>query len=268
MPIAELNHQGIFFEDSGGSGPVLLLAHGFLMDGRMFEPQVEALAPEFRVIRWDARALGRTRWDGQPFSLHDSVADCIALLDHLGIERAVIGGLSQGGYCALRVALRHPERVRGLVLMSTSGRADGEPLRAAYRQVRDLWGTRGATENIIAMYAKAIIGDPRFYSPWLERWRQTPQEAFVAAMNNLIDRDDIGPRLGDIHCPALVLHGLDDTAIPATEGQALAEALPGPARFVPIPGAAHAPTLTHPELVNPPLAAFLRGLPSDARVSG
>jgi len=262
MPIAELNHQGLYFEDSGGSGPALILGHGFLMDGRMFDAQAEALAPEFRVIRWDARGLGRTRWDGQPFTLYDSAADCIALLDHLGIQRAVVGGLSQGGYCALRVALRYPERVRGLVLMSTSGRADGEEVRPAYRQVRDLWGTPGATENIVQMYAKAIIGDPRFHSPWLDLWRQTPRAHFVAAMNNLIERDDIEPRLGEIRCPALVIHGLADTALPASEGQALFDALPGRSRFVPIPGAAHAPTLTHSELLNPPLVEFLRTLVS------
>ena len=259
MPFAPVNQQELYYEDTGGSGPAVVLAHGFLMDGRMFEPQAEALAPEFRVIRWDARAQGRTRWDGRPFTLYDSVADCLALMDGLGLGRAVIGGLSQGGYCALRFALRHPERVRGLVLMSTSGRADGEPLRAGYRQVRDLWGSPGATENIVQMYSRAIIGDPRFYVPWLDRWRQTPRDAFVAAMNNLIDRDDIAPRLGDITCPALVLHGLEDSAIPAAEGQVLAEALGGPARFVPIPGAAHAPTLSHAELVLPPLLAFLRG---------
>ncbi len=260
MPLAELNNQGIYFEDSGGSGPAIILAHGFLMDCRMFDPQVQALAPEFRVIRWDARGFGRTRWDGKPFNLYDSAADCIALLDHLGIQQAVVGGMSQGGYCALRVALRYPERVRALVLMSTSGTLDNEEARAGYRQVRDLWGTAGATENIIQLYSGVILGDPRFYSPWLDRWRQTPRPHFVAATNNLIERDDIKDRLGEIRCPALVIHGLEDVALPATLGEFLHQTLPGSRRFVPVPGAAHAPNLTHPEVVNPPLLEFLRSL--------
>ncbi len=258
MPIAELNHQGLYFEDSGGSGPAVILAHGFLMDGRMFDAQVEALAPEFRVIRWDARGFGRTRWDGKPFSLYDSAADCIALLDHLGIRQAVIGGMSQGGYCALRIALRYPERVRALVLMSTSGTRDTEEGRAGYRQVSDLWGTPGATENIVQLYSGLILGDPRFFTPWLDRWRQTPREHFIAATHNLLDRDDIQPRLRDIPFPALVIHGLADAAIPPSEGEALHRTLPGSTRFVPVHGAAHAPSLTHPEVVNPPLLAFLR----------
>ena len=258
MPIVELNHQGLYFEDSGGSGPVLILGHGFLMDGRMFDPQVQALAPEFRVIRWDARGFGRTRWDGKPFNLWDSAADCIALLDHLGIQRAVIGGMSQGGYCALRVALRYPERVRALVLMSTRGTVDAKEVRAGYHQVRDLWGSPGATENIVQSLAGSILGDPRFYSPWLERWRQTPRENFVAAMNNLLEADDIQNRLAEIQCPAIVFHGLADIGIPPSEGEFLHKTLPGSKRFVTVPGAAHAPNLTHPAAVNPPLVEFLR----------
>jgi 3-oxoadipate enol-lactonase len=258
MPIAELNHQGIHFEDSGGSGPAVILGHGFLMDGRMFDAQAQALAPEFRVIRWDARGLGRTRWDGKPFNLYDSAADCIALLDHLGIQRAIVGGMSQGGYCALRVALRYPERVRALVLMSTRGTVDDEQTRAGYRQVRDLWATPGAAENIIQGLAGGIIGDERFYSPWLDRWRQVPKNHFVAAMNNLIDRDDIQPRLNEIRCPAIVFHGLADTGIPPSEGEYLHEALPDSKRYVAVPGAAHAANMTHPESVNPALVEFLR----------
>jgi 3-oxoadipate enol-lactonase len=258
MPLAELNGQGIYFEDSGGSGPAVILGHGFLMDGRMFDAQVQALAPEFRVIRWDARGFGRTRWDGEPFTLWDSAADCVALLDYLGIRQAVIGGMSQGGYCALRVALRYPERVRALVLMSTRGTLDEQDIRAGYQQVRELWGHPGAQENIIQNLAQAILGDSRFHAPWLERWRQVPAGHFAAAMNNLLHREDIHERLASIPFPAIVFHGLEDTGIPPSEGERLHRTLPGSKRFVPVPGAAHAANLTHPEVVNPPLLEFLR----------
>ncbi|WAM27833.1 alpha/beta fold hydrolase [Myxococcus sp. NMCA1] len=97
MPIAELNGQGIYFEDSGGNGRPIILGHGFLMDHRMFDAQVAALAPEFRVIRWDARGFGQTRWDGKPFTPWDSAADCVGLLDHLGSARSSTGTTSPGG---------------------------------------------------------------------------------------------------------------------------------------------------------------------------
>src|SRR5262245_30512675 len=110
MPFAQINGQRIHFEDSGGSGPPVILAHGFLMDQSMCDPQVKALKGEFRVIRWDERCFGQTEEDGRPFSYWDSAADCVGLLDHLGIERAIIGGMSQGGYLSLRAALAHPKR--------------------------------------------------------------------------------------------------------------------------------------------------------------
>ncbi|XXF79413.1 alpha/beta hydrolase [Myxococcaceae bacterium GXIMD 01537] len=258
MPFADINGQGIWFEDSGGPGKPLILAHGMLMDGRMFDAQVEALAPEFRVIRWDARALGRTRWDNKPFTLWDSAADCVGLMDQLGIRDAVVGGMSQGGYCALRVALRWPERVRALVLMSTRGTNDDAETLAAYRQTSQTWDSQGPIEPLVQGLAGVLIGDPAHIATWLPRWRELPRGHFVAAMRNLIERDDIGGRLGDIRCPAIVFHGLADHGVPPVHGEHLHATLPGSVGYVPVPGAAHAANLTHPEVVNPPLVQFLR----------
>ena len=77
MAFAEVNGQRIRYEDSGGDGPPVILAHGFLMDREMFAPQVEALSPEFRVITWDERGFGETEFDGKPFTYWDSAADCL-----------------------------------------------------------------------------------------------------------------------------------------------------------------------------------------------
>jgi 3-oxoadipate enol-lactonase len=258
MPIAQINGQGIYFEDTGGPGRPIILNHGMLMDSRMFDAQVAALAPEFRVIRWDARALGRTRWDGKPFTLWDSAADCVGLLDYLDIDDAVIGGMSMGGYCALRVALNWPERVRALVLMSTRGTNDNEETTAAYRQSSHIWSTQGPIAPLVDGLANAIIGDPKHIATWVPRWREVSGHSFVAAMNNLIERDDISGKLPNIKCPAIVFHGLEDHGIPPSDGQFLHTTLPGSKKFVPVPGAAHAAVMTHAEVVNPPLVDFLR----------
>src|SRR4051812_46137505 len=110
MPTAKINDQEIYFEDSQGNGPAVVFMHGFLMDQSLFDAQVEKLTPQYRCIRWDARGFGQTQWNGKPFQLSDSVSDCFGLMDHLGIESAVLVGMSQGGYCALRAALTSPER--------------------------------------------------------------------------------------------------------------------------------------------------------------
>ena len=146
MPFADVNGQRIRFEDSGGDGPPIVLSHGFLMDREMFAPQVQALSPQFRVITWDERGFGETEFDGQPFTYWDSARDCLALLDHLGIERAVLGGMSQGGFLSLRAALLAPHRVRALVLIDTqSGPAAGWNLPQCSRN--GIWCSRSSCQS-------------------------------------------------------------------------------------------------------------------------
>ena len=90
MAFAGINGQQIYFDDTGGDGPPVVLAHGFLMDHEMFEPQVDALRDQYRVITGDERGFGQTEYDGKPFTYWDSASDCLGLLDHLGIDRALI----------------------------------------------------------------------------------------------------------------------------------------------------------------------------------
>ena len=102
---ADVNGVRLAFDDTGGDGPVVLLSHGFLMDRTMFDDQVAALRHEYRVITWDERGFGQTVYDERPFTYWDSARDCLARMEYLEIERAVLGGMSQGGFIALRAAL-------------------------------------------------------------------------------------------------------------------------------------------------------------------
>jgi 3-oxoadipate enol-lactonase len=260
MPFAEVNGQRIRYEDSGGDGPPVVLAHGFLMDREMFAPQVEALAPEYRVITWDERGFGETEFDGEAFTYWDSAADCLGLLDHLGIERAVLGGMSQGGFLSMRAALQAPQRVRALILIDTqSGVEDPERL-PAYRQMQQTWLQAGPVEELAQAIAGLIIGDPQLNEVWIEKWRKLPRESMKAPGDCLFDRDDITDRLGEIACPALVIHGTADISIEIELAERLCRDLPGCERIVRIEGAPHASNLTHPAEANEAILAFLRGL--------
>jgi 3-oxoadipate enol-lactonase len=260
MSFADVNGQRIRFEDSGGSGRPLILSHGFLMDREMFAPQVEALAPEFRVITWDERGFGETEFDGQPFTYWDSARDCLGLLDHLGIDRAVLGGMSQGGFLSLRAALLAPERVQALVLIDTqSGTEDPERL-PAYRQMQETWLEVGPVDELAQTIASLIIGDPAVSEQWIAKWRTLPRENLRAPGDCLFDRDDITDRLGEITCPAIVFHGTADMSIELDKAEALCRALSGCTGLFRVEGAAHASNLTHPEQVNGPLLEFLRSL--------
>lgn len=260
MSFAEINGQRIRYDDSGGDGPAVVLAHGFLMDREMFAPQVEALAPEFRVITWDERGFGETEFDGEPFSYWDSARDCLGLLDHLGIERAVLGGMSQGGFLSLRAALLAPERVRALVLIDTQAGTEDPARLPAYRQMQRTWLEVGPVDELAQAIANLIIGDPALNERWIAKWRELPRAAMQAPGDCLFERDDISDRLGEISCPALVIHGTADMSIEMERAEKLCAGLPGCAGVVRIEAAPHASNLTHPAEANAALLDFLRGL--------
>jgi len=260
VPFAEVNGQHIRFDDTGGDGPPVVLSHGFLMDREMFAAQVEVLAPEFRVISWDERGFGETQFDGQPFTYWDSAQDCLGLLDHLGIERAVLGGMSQGGFLSLRAALLAPDRVSALVLIDTqSGVEDPERL-PGYRQMQRPWLEAGPVDELAETIANLIIGDPVLNELWIGKWRELPRDSMRAPGDCLLDRDDITDRVGEISCPAIVFHGTADQSIELERAEDLCRRLPDCKGLVRIEGAPHASNLTHPDEVNGPLLEFLRAL--------
>jgi pimeloyl-ACP methyl ester carboxylesterase len=239
----------------------VLLAHGFLMDRSMFDPQVAALRDRYRVITWDERGFGDTVFDNQPFTYWDLAEDCIGLLDHLGIDRAVIGGMSQGGFISLRVALTAPERVRALVLLDTAAVPEDSEVVPLYQGMMDEWVANGPSDDIAGVTAGLIIGDPRLNEAWIAKWKSRPQESLALPGQTLLTRDDVTARLEEIAMPALVVHGTADASISMDKARALADGLAGCTGVVAVEGGTHSANLTHPSEVNQAILAFLDGLP-------
>jgi len=260
MRTADVNGQSIAFWDSGGSGPPILLSHGFLMDHEMFASQVEALAGEFRVVTWDERGHGATAWRG-PFTYWDSARDALALLDHLGIDRAVLGGMSQGGFLSLRATLLAPDRVRALVLIDTQAGLEDPAALPLYDAMHDEWVANGPA-NVQELVAAQILGDAD-PAPWYAKWGALPRENLHEPYRCLVERDDLTGRLGEIVCPAIVFHGSADLSIPMSRAEELVAGLAGAGSVVVVEGAGHAANLSHPDQVNAPLLEFLRALPPD-----
>ena len=104
MPYADVNGQRLYYEDTGGDGPLVVFSHGFAMDHEMFAPQMAAFGDRWRVITWDERGHGETQSTLDPFTYWDSASDVLGLLDHLGVESAVLAGMSQGGFLSMRAA--------------------------------------------------------------------------------------------------------------------------------------------------------------------
>ena len=260
MPHADVNGNRIYFEDTGGDGPPVILAHGFLMDADMFVHQVAALRDRYRVITWDERGFGRTEYDGEPFTYWDSAADCLGLLDHLGIDRAVVGGMSQGGFLSLRVALTAPERVRALILLDTQAGTEDPEVVPGYESMRDTWMAVGPVDELAEAIAGLIISDPEVNPAWIAKWRAQPNDYIAQPFATLMSRDDVTGRLGEITCPALVVHGTEDVSISMDKAEALSAGLVGSHGVVKV-GGAHAANLTNPGPVNDAILAFLADLP-------
>ncbi|HEY4887554.1 MAG TPA: alpha/beta hydrolase [Candidatus Dormibacteraeota bacterium] len=261
MPVATIRGLQLYYEDTGGAGLPLVLSHGFLMDSDMFQPQVHALSGARRVITWDQRGNGRTASTPEQFSYWDSADDLAGLLDHLGVERAVLGGMSQGGFIALRFALAHPERTAGLVLIDTqSGQEDPEKTMQ-YDLMHEVWVGSGPSDQLLEMVAAIIIGNRRPESAaWVAKWKAREPQSLTPVYRTLMDRDDVTGRLGEIRAPALVIHGTEDVAIDLSRAEQLCAKLSGCRGVVRVDGAGHASNLTHPEPVNRAIEDFLASL--------
>jgi pimeloyl-ACP methyl ester carboxylesterase len=258
VPLHKINGQWIHYVDTGGNLPPIVLAHGLLMDHEMFDPQVEALNARYRIITWDARCHGETETTDDPFSYSDLAEDLRGLLDRLEIERAVIGGMSQGGFVALRFALKYPERTAALILLSTQAGAEDPAKAAIYRSMLDVWESDGLNDQLAEMIAAIVLGsDWAGREAWIAKWRQWPRSLLRPAFNALVSRDDIHDRLGEIKVPALVIHGTADAAIELELAQRMCSELANCQPLIMIEGGGHACNLTHPKVVNMAVHRFM-----------
>ena len=142
----------------------------------------------------------------------------LGLLDHLGLDSAVLGGMSQGGFLSLRAALHAPERVRGLILIDSQAGLEDPANAEPYEQMHQIWLDQGPAP--VQEVVSSIILGPGQWDDWYAKWAAADRDQFTLAFRTLTDRDDITGRLGEIGCPALMIHGTADAAIPMATGRA------------------------------------------------
>lgn len=260
MPYAAINGQQLHYLDTGGAGPAVVFSHGLLMDHAMFAPQIKALKDRYRVIAWDERGHGLTNDASAPFSYYDSADDLAGLLAHLGVNQAVLAGMSQGGYLSLRAARRYPALVRALILIDSQAGPEAAETLPAYEQMIHTWATQGLSDEMAATIEHIILGAGYTGAEaWKQKWRAVRPANLAQIFHTLASRDDIRRELARIAVPALVIHGDADAAIPLAAAQQMAATLPA-ATLAVIAGAGHAANLTHAEQVTPLIERFLATL--------
>jgi 3-oxoadipate enol-lactonase len=257
MPFAKINGNDLFFEDSGGRAPAVLFSHGFLLDHSMWDAQVKAFSKSYRCIAWDERGHGMSECRG-PFDFYDSAMDAIGILDELGIAQATFVGMSQGGFLSQRAAWKYPARVKALVLIDTAAALFSPEVLAAYRDTADAWLAQGPVGEIATSMAALLFG-PKYADTehWIGKWQSKPPNEFAHPWETVLGRDEFLHRLAEIKCPSLVIHGGKDQAFDLATAEGLRDNLGDCKGLVVIPGAPHAPNLTHPTEVNAALRKFL-----------
>lgn len=260
-----IDHRGVSIavEETGAGLPVVLL-HSFLGSSEIWRGQVPALAQHYRVIKIDLRGHGRSDNIEGPFTLYDAVDDVIAVLDALGIERAVWCGLSIGGMVAMRGAIRYPERVAGLVLMDTDAGAETAWNRMKYRAMGGVVSTFGFCPLLPLVSALMFGATTRRDNPTLvDETRQMIARNHIDSarrcLEALMRRDSVVGRLQEIEVPALVVVGEEDRMLPPSHSRRIRERLPD-AGLTMIPNAGHMTPLEQPERVNTAVLAFLETL--------
>jgi pimeloyl-ACP methyl ester carboxylesterase len=258
---AEINGAELCIDTIGNPGnpAVLLIMGGAGSMDRWEEPFCERLAAAGRfVIRYDHRDTGgsTTYPPGKPgYTGDDLIADAVGVLDHLGVRRAHLAGLSMGAAIAQRIAVDHPDRVLSITLMATSPAGTGGPelpppsdaMRAVFsgegQPPEPDWSDREAAIAYLLEAERPYAGARGIDDEAMRALigRVYDRSASIASANNhfMVGGSDMPrSRLAEIAVPALVIHGTDDPLFPPAHGEALAREIPG-ARLLTIDGLGH-----------------------------
>lgn len=249
------------FEDTCDRVPVLWI-HGYPLGSQLWDLQVDDLADIARMISPDLRGFGESPSTDPPYSLELFSADCLRLLDHVGISGpVVVGGLSMGGYIALDFYRRYPERVMGLILAATRAGADSPEGQAGRDKAAGVASAEGVGAIAEGMLPKLMAPDtyerqPDLVEFVLDMMLSSSVEGVVGALAAMRDRPDATALLPEIDVPTLVIHGEEDQLIPSSEAQITESGIPG-ATLILIPGAGHLPNLEQPDLFNEAVRKYL-----------
>ncbi|MEU5896697.1 MULTISPECIES: alpha/beta fold hydrolase [unclassified Streptomyces] len=276
MSTVTVNGATLHFDDVGPrTGLPVLLIHGHPFNRSLWSPQTPALADAgYRVIAPDLRGYGDSSVSDGPVHLGDFADDLAGILDHLGIERAVIGGVSMGGQIAMEMQRSHAGRVEALLLSDTSAPAETPDGKAFRNRLADRLlaeGMDGYADEVIdkMLAAYNVTAMPEVAARVLHMMRATDPRGAAAALRGRAERPDYRDTLPATRCPVLLVVGADDVYTPLADAEVLHRLVPHATLHV-IEQAGHLPGAEQPGHFNAALLDFLRTqvLPATAGSAG
>jgi pimeloyl-ACP methyl ester carboxylesterase len=265
MPHITVNGCQLYYEVHGNGKETLLFSHGLLWNGDMFAQQVTHFENRFRCIIYDHRGQGRSEVTPSGYDMEQIYRDALSLADALEVDQFHFLGLSMGGFVGMRLAARHPDRIKSLVLLETS--AEKEPNVFKYTLLNTLvklFGIKVVSKKVMAiMFGQDFLTDPAkaaLRKTWQDKL-EANKPSIVKAVKGVIGREGVLHELEYIRCPVLILVGDQDVATVPEKAKKIQQHIPQ-ATLVIIPGAGHTSTVEQPTLVNQHLAAFYAELPA------
>lgn len=250
----------LYTRDIGGGTP-LVLVHAFPLSSAMWLAQREGLAARFRVLTPDMRGFGGSPLGADEPSVDTMADDVAALLDTKGIDRAIIGGHSMGGYVALAFCRRHPDRALGVVLANTKATVDTAEARENRLRTAERIDAEANVDVLLEELLPKLVGPTTMRQRALVYGRvrglvqSAPPAAAAWAQRAMAARPDSLGALDGFRPPTLVLHGAEDAIVGEDDARAMADALPN-AELIVIPGAGHLTAVEQPELFNDAVTEF------------
>lgn len=249
--------------DEAGEGPAVLLIHGFPLCRQMWREQTQALAAAgFRAVVPDLRGFGESESGSEVGSTDLLADDLIALLDHLGIEKAVVGGMSMGGYVMLNLLARYPERFSAACFIVTRADADDETAQGKRNHlIAEI--EAGRPDAVSSAFTPLLFAGqtfahrPELVDEVLGWMAATSPSGLVLGLEAIRDRGDSSALLPQLSIPALVMGAQEDKAIPSEKSTDMAERIPG-AQLCMLSAAGHMANIEQPEAFNSALIDFLR----------
>lgn len=251
-----------YIEQGNPSGMPVLFLHGFPFSSKMWQQQLELAGKEYRALAYDIRGHGQSYVGEAQFTIEHHVDDLIGLLDHLAIQKAVIVGLSMGGYITLRALERHPGRFMAAVLCDTKSEADTddgklkrfEAMTAVRKHGSEVFA-EGFVKNVFA--AGTFSSNPQAVELIKNIIKRTPAMSIAGTLLALASRTDTTSSLNRIAIPTLILVGENDVTTPPAQSEKMHKLIPGSEMHI-IPEAAHMSNLENPVEFNKRLMAFLK----------
>ncbi len=260
----KVNGFDMTYEDTGATATPLVLVHGFPLDHTVWVAQTRGLADVARVIAPDLRGCGESGTTSGTVSIETYADDVIALMDALNVQRAIIGGLSMGGYITFALYRKYPDRVRALIFADTRPGPDSAQGRKGRDENIALVREQGARAIADKMLPKMLTLDtvstrPAVADAVRDLMARQSVNGIIAQLSAMRDRPDSTSVMAQMNVPTLVITGADDTLIPVKEAEAMRDAIRG-AQLVVIPQAAHLSNFERPEAFNDAVRDFVKGL--------